>query len=173
MKKYTEEGSDSIRAAIGQAVFQLLETADFDEIKVVDVYKAACVGKTTFYRYFGNKNGKKDAMFFFLKQEYESYKENHPDLKTKDESFSRFLWEVKDEILLLSRENCLEVLDRLILSVYGPGEKDDSIYVKYMGAGMWMGFVRALISDGFRDTQETVGQKMQLAFLQMLQRPEK
>ena len=67
----------------------------------------------------------------------------------------------------------MDVFDRLILSIYGPSEDDDTIYVKYMGAGMWMGFVRALISDGFNETQETVGQKMQIAFLQMLQNKSK
>ena len=33
-----------------------------------------------------------------------------------------------------------------------------------------MGFVRALISDGFSETQDTVGQKIRIAFLQMLQK---
>ena len=173
MIKYTDEGSDFVRAAIGKAVFQLLETTDFDEIKVTDIYKVACVGKTTYYRYFGNKSGKKDAMFFCLLQEYNSFKENNPALKSTDECFGHFLWSIKKNILLLNEKNCLDVFDRLILSIYGPSEDDDTIYVKYMGAGMWMGFVRALISDGFNETQETVGQKMQIAFLQMLQNKSK
>lgn len=170
MIKYTDTGSDFIRASIGKAVFQLLETTDFDEIKVTDIYKIACVGKTTYYRYFGNKNGKKDAMFFCLLQEYGDFKESNSAFTNTDECFRHFLWSIKNRILLLNEKNCLDVFDRLILSIFGPTKDDDSIYVKYMGAGMWMGFVRALISDGFSETQDTVRQKMQIAFLQMLQK---
>lgn len=170
MIKYSDEGSDFIRTAIGKAVFRLLETTDYDEIKVTDIYKNACVGKTTYYRYFGNKNGKRDAMFCCLWQEYNSFKENNPDFKSTDDCFGHFLWFVKDKILLLNKKNCLDVFDRLILSIYGPTKDDDIIYVKYMGAGMWMGFVRALITDGFSETQETVGRKMEIAFLQILQK---
>lgn len=170
MIKYTDTGSDFIRASIGKAVFQLLEATDFDEIKVTDIYRIACVGKTTYYRYFGNKNGKKDAMFFCLQEGYNNFKESNSAFTSTDECFGHFLWAIKDKILLLSKRNCLDVFDRLVLAIYGPTKDDDSIYVKYMGAGMWMGFVRALISDGFIDTQEAVGKKMQIAFLQMLQK---
>lgn len=170
MIKYTDNGSDYIRATIGKAVFQLLKNTDFDEIKVADIYKTASVGKTTYYRYFGNKSGKKDAMFFFLLQEYNTFKENNPSFVNTDECFMHFMWSIKTDILLLNDKNCLDVFDRLILSIYGPTNCDDTIYVKYMGAGMWMGFVRALISDGFNETLESITQKMQLTFLQMLQK---
>lgn len=170
MITYTNNGSDYIRASIGKAVFQLLETTDLDEIKVTDIYKAACVGKTTYYRYFGSKSGKREAMFFFLQQEFNNFEENSPTKDCTDECFMRFIWSIKAHILLLNRKNCLDIFDRLILSIYGPSNNDDTIYVKYIGAGMWMGFVRALIADSFSETPETVQQKMQLAFLKILQK---
>ncbi|WP_054954816.1 TetR/AcrR family transcriptional regulator [Paenibacillus dakarensis] len=170
MKKYTEEGSDYIRAVIGGAVFALLENTNYDAIKVVDIYRKAAVGKTTFYRYFGNKDGKKDAMFFNLKEGFLEFCRNHPELEQIDDRFGGYIWEEKEKMKLLSRENCMDVLDKLILSVYGPkDDQNDNIYFHYMGAGLWMGLIRAVIQNDFCDEPQVIREKLAIGFTQLFQ----
>lgn len=170
VKKYTEEGSDYIRAIIGGAVFELLKSNDYDAIKVTDIYRKAAVGKTTFYRYFANKDGKKDAMFFHLRESYQGYCEKHPELTSTDDRFYSYIWSEQENLRLLNRNNCLDVMDRLILFVYGPTDEDrDSIYFHYMGAGLWMGLMRAMITNDFSDSKESVKQQIAVGIMQLIQ----
>ncbi len=157
MKRYSDEGSDFIRYNIGNAIFKLLEKQNYDQIKVIDIYKEANVGKTTYYRYFGNTNGKKDALYSSLKFEYTEFaKDNHS--LSNDEIFIRFLFNIQDKILILNKENLLHVIDELIIEIYGPSKNDnETMYFKYIGAGLWMGLVRAIIANEFKDDIETVG----------------
>lgn len=87
MKKYVEEGSDEIRTIIGESIFKLLETNHYDEIKVVDIIKTASIGKTTFYRYYSNKNAKSDAMLFHLQEGFRKFQEVRSDEKDLDTLF--------------------------------------------------------------------------------------
>lgn len=168
MKKYENEGSDYIRAIIGGAIFLLLQDCDYNDIKVIDIYRKAAVGKTTFYRYFGNKDGKKDAMFFHLREEFKEYCSAHPDLQSTDDKFGRYIWSEQVKLRLLSQNNCLDVMDRLILYVYGPQQRDgDNFYFRYMGAGLWMGLIRAIIKNEFCDSPEIIKQKIAVVFMQM------
>lgn len=170
MKKYTNEGSDYIRAIIGGAIFELLKSNDYDSIKVIDIYQKAAVGKTTFYRYFANKDGKKDAMFFHLRNGYQVYCEKHPELATTDDKAYGYIWSEQEKLRLLYRNNCLDVMDRLILSVYGPkDENPNTFYLYYLGAGLWMGLIRAIIKNDFRDTQEVVRQQIAVGIMQLVQ----
>lgn len=171
MKTYQEQGSDYIRAAIGGAIFSLLEGKNYEDIKVIDIYKNASVGKTTYYRYFGNKDGKKDAMYFHLKENFNKYKCTHSEVEWIDDQFGNYIWEEKDKIKLLKRENCLDVMDRLILSIYGPEKNDkDTLYLKYMGAGLWMGLLRAVIENDFNDEPSSIREKLSFAFVEMIQK---
>ena len=44
------------RRDLSNALIQLLETTDYDEIKVIDICKKAMISKVTFYNNFKNKS---------------------------------------------------------------------------------------------------------------------
>lgn len=166
MKTYINEGSDEIRYAISEAIFTLLKTHSYDEIKVVDIIKTAAVGKTTFYRYYGNKSAKRDALSFNLQEGFRRFQCAHPDIVELDKQFGSYLYESEGKIKMLHREKCFDIIDDLILSVYGPKSDDPSelMYLKYAGAGLWMGVIRAILANDFQDDIATIQKKMMLGF---------
>lgn len=157
MKKYTEEGSDEIRYAIGKAVFELLNEKTMNEIKVIDIIDKASIGKTTFYRYFENKGAKKEALYFNLRIGFQEYKDRNPEIDNIEIIFEKYVWEIKNRLRILKREDCLDVMDKLILSIFGPeDENSEDFYFRYTGAGMWMGMLRAVIAKDFQNTPSEI-----------------
>ena len=73
MKRYEDEKSKIIRESIGEAILSILSTQDFGEISVCDICTRAGVGRTTYYRYYGNKSGKEDAVYYWLINRWEAY----------------------------------------------------------------------------------------------------
>lgn len=170
MKKYTEEGSDFIRQCIGKTVLTLMKTVSFEEISVSDICRAAHIGRTTYYRYYGTKNGKRDALYFWLSNGWRNTGKSDLPVPAKDREFMAYLYSIKDELLLLYRNHFIDIIDTFILEVYG-SEKDEPFpYLKYAGAGIWIGVVRAILDNEFSDDSETVGANIQNGILQLIRR---
>ncbi len=161
MKTYESNGSDEIRFHIGETIAKLLENQSFEDIKVTSVYQSANVGKTTYYRYFGTKSGIKDALYFYVRTLYQSYCEKHPD-QSRDQNMIRFLYSEKNLIQRLYAQNLADIMDRLLLSVFGPDESQDyAFYYTYIGAGMWMGLLRAMVESDFSLSPTQIEQQIQ------------
>ena len=161
MKKYTEEGSDEIRISIANALFSLLKDKALEDIGVGEICKKASVGRTTYYRYFGSKSGKSDALLFWFIYHWDDLcKERVLSAENKDALCLNYLYENKDKLLLLKINNSIEILDSFILYIYGPKENDEDFYFKYAGAGLWIGLIRAVMKNDFNDDVETVQKKM-------------
>ena len=173
MKRYEDEKSTIIRESIGEAILSILSTQDFGEISVCDICTRAGVGRTTYYRYYGNKSGKEDAVYYWLINRWEAYTGCQTlSLAQTDQAFFSFIFSIKTELLLLKKNHLLHILDSFILSVYGP--QDDSFenigfyYVKYSGAGLWMGLLRAIIYRDFSDSEAEVKERFQEALTALI-----
>lgn len=165
MKKYTDENSkayDEIRYSIGKAIISIMRTKPFADIIVSDICNEAHVGRTTYYRYYGEKDGKINAVYFYLKYKCEKYFERHsnislPDAEKRDTLFLNFVYSIKKEISILRRNNLSHLVDKLILHAYGPSEESsDMSYIYHVGAGIWIGVVRGIIASNFVDPPEKV-----------------
>ena len=73
MKKYEDEKSKIIRESIGEAILSILNTQEFGEISVCNICRKAGVGRTTYYRYYGNKSGKEDAIYYWFINRWEGF----------------------------------------------------------------------------------------------------
>lgn len=173
MKKYEDEKSKVIREFIGEAVLSLLVKQEFSVVSVCDICKKAGVGRTTYYRYYGNKSGKEDTINYWLINRWEAFI-NHKTLsfEDKDKAFLRFIYSIKERLILLRNNNLLHILDSFIIYVYGPQYEDLSnpgtYYLKYSGAGIWMGLIRAIIYRDFVDSDIEVRQRFAEALVLLL-----
>ena len=169
MIKYTDEGSDEIRMSIANALFSLLKDNALEDIGVGEICKKACVGRTTYYRYFGSKSGKNDSLLFWLTYHWDELsKDCVLSAKDKDIMFLKYLYENKAKLLLLKSNNSIETLDSFILYVYGPKENDEDFYFKYAGAGLWIGLIRAVMMNDFNDDIEIVQKKMAESMMKLV-----
>ncbi|MGN1104099.1 MAG: TetR/AcrR family transcriptional regulator [Candidatus Coproplasma sp.] len=168
MKRYTDEGYDAIRYCIGQAIIQLMNEKDFDEISVTDICRIAYVGRTTFYRYFGTKNGKRDAIYCYLSIGWKNTGKSSLPVPDIDSEFMAYLYSIKDTLLLLHKNGFCDLIDKLIYEVYAGDATPENRYLKYAGAGIWIGMVRAILDSGFSDDMQTVQKNFLSAFLQMI-----
>ena len=61
-----------MKLCLADALIKLMKTQDFDTINVNSVCREAGIGRTTFYRYFENKNSKEEMLLFKIKYEWGS-----------------------------------------------------------------------------------------------------
>lgn len=169
MKTYINEGSDFFRYCIGRAVFAIMEAKSFDEISVFEICKTANVGRTTYYRYYGAKTGKRDALLFFLADDFEKKLGGCVATPDKDRIFLDYLYESKDKLRLLQRDGLIEIIDSLIFQLYGPsaGVDKSEFYTKFTGAGLWVGLVRSILANDFHDDADTVRQSIALGLMRL------
>ncbi|MGN0823806.1 MAG: TetR/AcrR family transcriptional regulator [Candidatus Coproplasma sp.] len=168
MQKYRDEGSDTIRLCIGQAVIDLMSEKNFEEINVTNICRAAHVGRTTFYRYFGTKNGKRDALYSWLKIGWINTGKSDLPVPEIDREFMTYMYSVKDALLLLHSNGFDALIDELIFETYAGDCTNENRYFKYAGAGIWIGVVRAILDSGFADDMETVQKYFLSSLLQMI-----
>ena len=169
MEKYDTKGSDDVRICIADALFTLLLNSSFDDINVGDICSSAAVGRTTFYRYFGSKNGKRDALLFWMTYHWDnSYDNTNLSVQEKDTQFMNFLYTNKDKLILIKNNNHMEIIDDFILYVYGPADEDPEYYLKYTATGLWFGFVRAIMKNNFKDDAHTIQAKMAESLMKVM-----
>jgi AcrR family transcriptional regulator len=158
MKTYESEGSKEIKRHIAASVFELLKEKPLSGISVGEVAKKASVGRTTFYRYFGAKEGLRDALLYDLLSGYEDAIKAHAPSSSeeRDAVFLDYLYACKGKIRLLKRDSAEGVLDSLAFRVFGPSDEGDDYYLKCVGAGLWVGLIRSLIERDFSDPPEEV-----------------
>ncbi len=170
MKKYTDEGTDFIRECIGTSIFELMKQKKFDEISVTEICSKANVGRTTYYRYYGAKTGKKDALVFTLQNQLQSKLTGDCSLNEIDKTFLEFIFDKKEELRMINNNGIVDVIDSLIFNIYGPDAKDDKSmrYTKYAAAGLWVGLIRAILANDFADDAEVVQENMATGIMQLI-----
>lgn len=109
-KKQTE----FLKLCLADGLIKLMQTQDFDAINVNAVCKEADIGRTTFYRYFDNKNSKEDLLIFKIRYEWERYAERHEEEVTQDKGFAltNFIYENRRLFSLLYRSGLGDLKER-------------------------------------------------------------
>lgn len=170
VKKYVEEGTDEIRLSISNGIYNLLKTIPLEKIQVGEICKKASVGRTTFYRYFGDKNGIKEALLFGLTYNWGCLTKDKKLLYyEKDELLLKYLYDNKNLLYLLKSNNCLDIVDSFVIYIHGPKKDDETdFYAMYAAAGLWIGLIRAIIATDFQDSPENVQNKMSESLMKMI-----
>ena len=143
------------RAQITAALLQLMETRDYQTIRISDLACAAQVSRSSFYRNFADKD---DVLQQYLKKLMEEWRqafEAEPGQEFSD-SLLRHFYEKRDFYLLLYRSGLSWMLHEAIKSACG--WKADMPPILAYGtasvAGALFGWVDAWISRGMRETPE-------------------
>lgn len=107
-------------------------------------------------------------MFWLTYHWDELCKDSVLSAKDKDILFLNYLYENKDKLLLLKSNNSIEIIDSFILYIYGPKGNDEDFYFKYAGAGLWIGLIRAVMMNDFKDDIEIVQIKMAESMMKLI-----
>lgn len=151
-----------IKSCLADALIKLLEQGySFTEINVKDICALAGIGRTTYYRYFENKDGKENLILFKVFNAWEDYcvsREN--ELKeSKLRVLINFLYENRNLLLLLNKHDLVSnALFKVFYVAVGPTPTDDKSksYWKAFLAGSLYGIIVRWLELGFEDTPDYV-----------------
>ena len=146
--------------SIGGALFRLLRTKDFTEIKVNELCKCAGVGRSTFYRRYTNKTTYYRVTFDYLNFLYNKYKaEYFYEFEHYHSFFYSFIESIRNEIDVLYSHGYECVFFKFIIRVFtsAANENDlNSFYLSSSIGGMWVGILDAIIRRDFSDSIEDI-----------------
>ncbi len=147
-----------LKLCLSDALIKIMATQDYDAINVNTVCEQAQVGRTTFYRHFGNKSSKEELLRFKVSYEWNRYKDTHADDFAKDKTITlmRFVYENKQLLLLLNKNGVLNVvlciLEDLMSTEY-LDDKNNSYLKSFFTYGQY-GVIYQWAQYGFDETAE-------------------
>jgi len=166
VETYTNQGSDFIRHCLIEALWQLMKEKPYEEIEAKEICGKAVVGRTTYYRYCGSREGKITLIQQEIDSDYLSFVKAHesevpPDHVKQDWLLPHFYFAEKEEIQILCSLHLESAVYRLIERLYGPTEKeeDGEFYLKYIGVGWQKGIFDAIVKKGFCESPEEIERK--------------
>ena len=169
MQKYEDEKSTIIRESIGEAILTLLERFPFDEISVLAICQKAGVGRTTYYRYYGKKSGKEDAIYqWFISRWHLYIGDSMPTKNELDMQFLTFTYTLKKQLILLQENKLLHIFHQFVILLFGPSKTCTDIgqyYLACSGAGLWCGIIYAAIERNFQESPKDLVLQYQTALL--------
>ncbi|MDS0527655.1 TetR/AcrR family transcriptional regulator [Clostridium sp. SHJSY1] len=149
-----------IRDCVAEALAQLAKEKSYNEISVVDICKRAGIGRTTFYRYFNNSDGKKDVVFYKISRAWGIYSENHPEsIKTNlSQALMNYLYEEKEQFIWLYKNGLTDIIFEIfyVSTVMDPRKQAQNLYADAFLAGGLFGVVYQWVKDGFREKPESI-----------------
>jgi AcrR family transcriptional regulator len=169
-RKNTPRARDGIRdESLGIALEQALIQMPMSSIEVRALCEKAGVGRTTFYRYYGEKDGLGNLFKRSQRKQFEEYLLEHPvsEKENRDKRLLSYLYLKKDLLLSLEKFGedgmLLDLLKTLVLT----DPKRSYTYLDSMGVGLWYGFLKCWTEEGMKDSTEEVQRKV-LASLSVL-----
>ncbi len=158
--------NETVREALGIALFQIMATKPFSDITIREIAVTAGVSRTSFYRNFSTKE---DLLIDFITSLYRSFFKTSAvpicltDLEqVRDflEPRFRFVKEHSDIYRALHRNDLLyhfyrQTEDNLILLLCGQ-DRPLSPYHRAMLSGACAGIVRCWMESDFRDDEATM-----------------
>lgn len=141
-----------MKICLADALLKLMKTQDFDSINVNSICKEADIGRTTFYRYFDNRNSKEEMLLFKIKYEWEQYSEKHsPDL-------TAFIYDNRKLFSILYQSNLLSVIMRSLEDLIPSGETYDrqSSYLMSFFIYGYFGIIYQWIKYDFDEAPEEI-----------------
>lgn len=152
--------TEFLKLCLADALIKLMDTQDFDTINVNAICKQAGIGRTSFYRYFENKNSKEDLLAFKLNYEWARYAERHEEAVKQDRGFAltSFIYESRRLFSLLYSKGLITA----ILRVFEDWIPADQVYDKRASYLMsfftygYFGIIYQWIKYGFDETPEQI-----------------
>ena len=163
--------NETVKEALGIALFQLMETKAFSEITIREIANVAGVSRSSFYRNFETKE---ELLHSYVNSLYLSVFEisqvpsemsSSAQIQEFLEPRFRFIKEHREIYLALYRNNLLyhffcQSEKELIRLLYGP-DSTLSVYHWAMVSGACAGVIRCWIENGFAEDEK----KMAMHFL--------
>ncbi len=148
-----------MKLCLADALIKLMKTQDFDMINVNLICKEADIGRTTFYRYFENKNSKEEMLLFKIKYEWEQYSNKHEDdERGKEADLTAFIYDNRRLFSMLYHNNLISVIMRALEDLIPSGEtydKQASYLMSFFIYG-YFGIIYQWIKYDFDETPEQV-----------------
>jgi len=144
-----------IKDCIAQAMFELLKTKEFKDIKISELTEKAGVSRITYYRNFFDK---KDVITYAFERYSDEYFEKNKDAKDPILTATRYMLSMKKPIMILYQANLSYILQDYIYRYIGP-KKDtpkDQVYYRAGMAGFFWGYINQWIKDDMKKTPEEV-----------------
>ena len=146
-----------MKVCLADALIKLMNTQDFDSINVSAICKEANIGRTTFYRYFNNKNSKEDLLIFKINYEWECYKQKQEDIKKEsDLGLTDFIYENRKLFSMLYHNSLITVIMRVFEDFFTENkyyDKQSSYLMSFFTYG-YFGIIYQWIKYGFDETPE-------------------
>lgn len=148
-----------MKLCLADALIKLMKTQDFDTINVNSICKEADIGRTTFYRYFENKNSKEEMLLFKIKYEWEQYSNKHESSEQrKKPDLTAFIYDNRRLFSMLYHNNLISVIMLALEDLIPAGEANDrkSSYLMSFFIYGYFGIIYQWIKYGFDETPEQV-----------------
>lgn len=148
-----------MKLCLADALIKLMKIQDFDTINVNSICKKADIGRTTFYRYFDNKNSKEDMLIFKIKYEWEQYSNKYGnDEQGKGAVLTAFIYDNRILFSMLYHNNLISVIMRALEDLIPSGEVCDkkSSYLMSFFIYGYFGIIYQWIKYDFDETPEQV-----------------
>ncbi len=148
-----------MKLCLADALIKLMKTQDFDSINVNSICKEADIGRTTFYRYFENKNSKEEMLLFKIKYEWEQYSNMHESNELgKKADLTEFIYDKRCLFSMLYHNNLISVIMRALEDLIPSGEtydKQASYLMSFFIYG-YFGIIYQWIKYDFDETPKQV-----------------
>ena len=148
-----------MKLCLADALIKLMKTQDFDTINVNSICREADIGRTTFYRYFENKNSKEEMLLFKIKYEWEQYSDRHEnDGQGKKPDLTEFIYDSRKLFSILYQNNLISVIMRALEDLIPSGEtydKQASYLMSFFIYG-YFGIIYQWIKYDFDETPEQI-----------------
>lgn len=148
-----------MKLCLADALIKLMKIKDFDTINVNTICKEADIGRTTFYRYFENKNSKEEMLLFKIKYEWEQYSNKHESNEHGEKpDLTAFIYDNRHLFSTLYHNNLIPVIMLALEDLIPAGEANDrkSSYLMSFFIYGYFGIIYQWIKYDFDETPEQV-----------------
>ena len=154
--------SETVKEAIAQTIFKLLETKDLNKISISEICETAGVSRISFYRNF---NSKEEALKYYIESCYNNYfkdkeiqykNNSHFDINNFLYLRFHFIKEYRYYFTILRKHHLLhylfEELDPYLSQVLSGIQMND-LYQKAMFASCSAAVIRQWIDNDFKESE--------------------
>ena len=148
-----------MKLCLADALIKLMKTQNLDTINVNSICREADIGRTTFYRYFENKNSKEEMLLFKIKYEWEQYSNKHENNEQgKKADLTEFIYDNRHLFTMLYHNHLISVIMRALEDLIPSGEtcnKQASYMMSFFIYG-YFGIIYQWIKYDFDETPEQI-----------------
>lgn len=146
--------------SIETAFFEALANKDYDAITIADILDIAHINRTTFYKYYNNKNELAQRMVAKLKQElfipllnkrftlsWEEFSKDIPTLFDPNQQKIKLLWRINTPTIHLKKDLYNLVKDRYIAERTANNKADNIALQAHLYASFWVSMTEFSIEN--------------------------